>query len=499
MGRVAAKKREGVGRRMRTAKTTGSAKPSVAVLMPMVWAARNVVYSGVLERLTIAGVDVHLLMRDYDPLLLEAPAYNDFSLAASHETLIRPVTRYRIRGRSFLRRVIHSAFARRNSIGSYAIFRRWHRRDYSTAQRHKAQVVELLGTLVQPTLIFFGLCNLYNLFYRLEYDLGPARAQLRQLSPDLVWSTVNIEADFERAYILAARDLKIPVVNAILSFDNLTSKPAHLTYDHYLVWNRRMKDQLLRFYPQVSHDQVTITGTPQFDFHRRPEFLWSRHDTLECLGLPPGARYFLYTTTAKRLAPAEPDLVLGIAQRMHMHETLKDCWLVVRPHPLEDWGRWEGVLDCSDHIALSYPWDSVPDEERWTLTTPSDQAKLVSSLAHAVACLNVASTTAIDAAILDRPVIGVRFDEEEQAPRDIIYEGYDADHYRPLVESSGLRVARDWSELMNLMLQAINQPGRDQEARARMVAQECGVVDGRAAERVVDALLECLSRLRTER
>jgi CDP-glycerol glycerophosphotransferase (TagB/SpsB family) len=309
---------------------------------------------------------------------------------------------------------------------------------------------------------------------------------------------VNIESHFERAYVLAARQLQIPIVNAILSFDNLTSKPAHLIYDHYLVWSQRMKEQLLRFYPQVSDSQVTVTGTPQFDFHRRPNFLWSRRDTLERLGLPPGARYFLYTTTTKNLAPAEPNLVAGIARRMHAHEALRDYWLVVRTHPLEDWGRWEGVLDRSEHAVLSHAWDSMPDEERWALTIPGDQARFVSSLAHAEACLNVASTTALDAAILDRPVIGIRFDHEREAPAEIIYQGYDADHYRPLVKSGGLRIAHNWSELMGLLQQAIIMPEQDKEARARMVAQECGVVDGRAAERVADALLSYLERTNTQ-
>jgi hypothetical protein len=127
------------------------------------------------------------------------------------------------------------------------------------------------------------------------------------------------------------------------------------------------------------------------------------------------------------------------------------------------------------------------------IPTADDQAVLISSLAHASACLNIASTTTLDAAILDRPVIGIRFDREKDAPGELIYEEYDTDHFRPLVESGGLRLARSWSELMELMHLAIVRPDTDKEARARMVARECGVVDGRAGERITGVLIKLLS------
>jgi hypothetical protein len=321
------------------------------------------------------------------------------------------------------------------------------------------------------------------------YDLEPIKEQLNRIKPDLIWSTVNVETTFERAYVLAAREIGIPVVNSVLSFDNLTRKPALLVYDHYLVWNQKMQDQLLRLYPQVSLDKVTITGTTQFDFHRRPQFMWSRPKTLEQLGLPANSNFFLYTTATKRLAPAEPDLVYRLAHLMQSEDLLKKYWLVVRIHPLDDISRWKDIVGWTEHLVLSEPWNLSPDNERWTFLTREDQARLVSSIAHSAGCLNIASTTALDAAILDKPVIGIRFDNEKDAPQEIIYAAYDSDHYRPLVESGGLRVAHTWSELQFLMQQAIESPELDRDKRAHMVAQECGIVDGKAVDRVTDALL----------
>ena len=119
----------------------------------------------------------------------------------------------------------------------------------------------------------------------------------------------------------------------------------------------------------------------------------------------------------------------------------------------------------------------------------ADQLRLVATFAHADACLNVASTATLDAAVLDRPVVGIDFRDEAECPRGILYEEYDADHYRPLVSSGGLRVARGWGELTALLERAVADPSLDRAARAAMVARECGVVDGRAADRVADAVL----------
>jgi hypothetical protein len=71
----------------------------------------------------------------------------------------------------------------------------------------------------------------------------------------------------------------------------------------------------------------------------------------------------------------------------------------------------------------------------------------------------------------------------------MLYAEYDAEHYAPLVESDGLRLAHTWRELLDLLELAIAAPDRDRAARARMVEAECGTVDGCAAERVARTLI----------
>jgi hypothetical protein len=457
-------------------------KPRIVILLPLLDSIRNVVYSGLLENLLRRGVDVHLLFHN-----LDSSSRVNLPAGTQSQLLIAPPLRRRMKGLSFLKGVIGSAFSQRNAIGSYVLYQHWYSRRFSALQRLRQRMIDMLGWLARPALIFYNLYRLYDYLYRLEYDLTPIHHQLRAIKPDLLLSTVNVEVTYERAYVLAARELGLPVVNSILSFDNLTSKPAHLLYDYYLAWNRGMQAQLLRFYPQVQPDRVYVTSTPQFDFHRRPECLWKREKTLAHLGLPRGAKYFLYGASPQSLTPEEPQLVALLAEKMQENDMLKDYWLVVRTHPRDEWVRWQ-KSHRSNRLLLSRALNAA-------FPSLDDQARLTSSLAYAAACINIASTITFDAAILDRPVIGIRYDCEPSAPREILYEEYDTDHFRPLVESGGLRLAHDWNELLELMCQAVQNPGRDCEARAQMVVQECGIVDGRAAQRVAEALLGCLKKL----
>ena len=68
--------------------------------------------------------------------------------------------------------------------------------------------------------------------------------------------------------------------------------------------------------------------------------------------------------------------------------------------------------------------------------------RFVSAIAYCDACINIVSTMTLDAAILDRPIVGIEFSREPSSPQEIMYSEYGADHYRPVVESGGLRLAR---------------------------------------------------------
>jgi hypothetical protein len=470
---------------------TNAVQGKIVVLLPTAFSVRNVVYSGVLEALVAENVEVDLLLHNCSSSN-ELPELSAFKGASSCRPMSPPIGR-QIKGRPFINGVIKKAFSKRNDIASYSLYRNWFERNYTKTERFRSASTEGFGTLAQPKPILETLAKVSEYLYRRGYDLSSIRNNLRRLAPDFVWSTMCACA-LEYPYFLAARDLKIPVVTSILSFDNLTSRSLLPTYDHYLVWSERMRSQLLRLYPDVSHDQVSITGTPQFDFHCKPELIWSRNRTCDWLALPGNARYFLYAASHESLAPAEPGLVTTIAQTMEADPVLKKFHLVVRLHPHDDGSRWHDVSKQSKLVALSRVCGPSSAIDGWQMPTSDDHSLLISSLLHSEACLNIVSTMALDAAILDRPVIGIDFASEPNSPKEIMYEEYGTDHYAPLVKSGGLSLAHNWSELISLMRNALVAPEENRKQRVAMVRAECGSVDGHAWERVASTLVRLVRK-----
>jgi hypothetical protein len=463
-------------------------RPVVAVLLPMVWSVRNVVHAGVLDRL-VASARVRLLIPG-----ASRGGFDDNLQTLADEVQTAPlldVSGRPVKGKALIDAVLTSGFWRRRGVGSHRVYQRWWLRHATRREQLRNRFIDGAGKVAgRSEELLTTLQAMSAMLYRRTHDLQPVRDQLSALRADALWSTVCV-SPLEYPYLLAARQLGIPTIASILSFDNLTSRGALPTYDHYLVWSEAMKCELLRLYPRVPSTRVTVTGTPQFDFHRKAQCRWPRERTVAALKLPPNARYFVYAASHERLAPEEPTLVQSVAQVLKAHDELKDAWLIVRLHPLDDGRRWEKLRGLP-RTRVERAWGTRPTGEGWTASTFDDQARLVSLLLHADACLNVASTMTLDAAIVDRPVICLELSDEPGAPREIMYSEYQADHYRPLVESGGLRLARSWAELADLMVDAIRVPDRNRSGRAAMVRSVCGEVDGRAAERVAAAILTAL-------
>ncbi|HWR50107.1 MAG TPA: hypothetical protein VN428_03315 [Bryobacteraceae bacterium] len=461
----------------------------VAVLLPMSWSIRNVLYSGALDALADLGAEPYLITPD------PAGSPQDvcevaFRSAAAFHPLLEPRSNP-VRGKAFLDSLLKDVFNRRHSNRSYPLYRRWMIRRESLYGRARQMLIRLAGAACYLSHLDSTLRSACESLYRRSHDLDPIRTQMEQISPALLWSTVSV-SHLEYPYILAARDLRIPTVSSVLSFDNLTSRGVLPDFDHYIVWSRAMLDQLRRFYPHVPTARIRITGTPQFDFHRSPEFYWPRERTLRELGLPLSKRYFLYAASSSILAPDEPELVRRLAKRTAADRELSSFAIVVRLHPSDGVERWANSQDRYPNLVLSPAFSRTDVSNEVWRSSREDQSRLINSLRHAEACINIASTMSLDAAILDRPVICLQFDTDTDCPLDILFDEYNAEHYRPLVESRGIQLARSWDELFLLLRQALRTPDISRQRRRAMIAQECGDVDGAAAKRVAHAVSSLL-------
>jgi hypothetical protein len=311
----------------------------------------------------------------------------------------------------------------------------------------------------------------------------------RELKPALVFNGSHVHSRNAIQAVQAAQWLGIPTAAFVFSWDNLTSQGRIMPpYDHYLVWNDRIRAQLLAIYPSVRPEQVSVTGTPQFDFHFRSEFEWTREEFCRRVGADPARPIVLYSTGMPNHMPGEPRIVEGIATMLREMTDLGRPQLMVRVYPKDLTGRFEPLKrTCPDVLFPAIPW-----EPSWLTPAPEDSYLLPNMLRHAAAGVNVASTVSLELCMFGRPVINVAYNPEGTARELVDYARYYAfDHYRPVVESGSVTLARSENEMGQLLRAALTDPAASaQRGRAFLHSMFGDTLDGRSAERVAQKLLE---------
>ncbi len=318
-----------------------------------------------------------------------------------------------------------------------------------------------------------------------QIDLLKADAAF-SLTPSLLNEEIALRACMRR---------DAPICASILSFDNITTRGwMSVACDQYLVWNRYNQAELLRAYPEIKPEQICIVGAPQFDFYWDPSYCWSQEEWRSQLSLPPGRPVILFGGGYFACAPHEPLFLAQIDEAIERKEIPQEPVILFRNHPVDPIERWQPVLNRAKNVVYDDPWPTGRITGHANVRA-RDIQKLASCLYHSSVHVNVASTMALDGAIFDRPQIGPAYDDSpggvyDQTARDL----YVQEHYLPITKSGGLDIAYSRHELVQAIRSALENPGRLAEGRKRIVRELCTYDDGRATERVAQAVRSFLEQ-----
>lgn len=316
---------------------------------------------------------------------------------------------------------------------------------------------------------------------------------LRDLQPSLVFNGSHVHSNIAAPVIHAAQILGIPTAAFIFSWDNLTSQGRIMPpYDYYLVWNESLRRQLLEMYPAVRPEDIFVTGTPQFDFHFRPEAEWSREEFCARVGADATRPIVLYSTGMANHMPGEPQIVEGIARMLREMPEFGPPQLLVRVYAKDRTGRFDAVKErLPDVLFPPVPW-----EPNWLTPKPEDSYLLANTLRHAAVGINVASTISLELCMFDKPVLNVGYNPPGVAKEQVDYSRYyQFDHYRPIVESGAVRVAYSESALREQMIDALRSPERQSDNRKKLIRQFFGdTLDGHSAIRIAQTLRRLAER-----
>lgn len=381
-------------------------------------------------------------------------------------------------------------------LWSNAARERWRRRDSEATTLRQQSVRTVKKIASYPFASRAGLRTLSKIERASSRWLRTTDLYLdlfKQLKPSLVFNGSHIHSRVATQAVQAAQWLGIPTTTFIFSWDNLTSQGRiMLPYDYFLVWNETLRKQLLEMYEWIRPEQVFVTGTPQFDFHFRTEFHWSREEFCSFAGADATRPIILYTTGMANQMPNEPEIVEDIANILNEFDCSCRPQLLVRIYPKDLTGRFEELKNRRKDILFP----PVAWEAAWLTPKYEDSYALVNALRHAALGINVASTISLELCMFDKPVINVGYNPQSVSQETVSYaDYYEFDHYKPIVESGAVRVARNREQMKDFIFQGLATPSEFTRERQALIEKMFGsTLDGKSGSRVANKLLELARR-----
>jgi hypothetical protein len=295
---------------------------------------------------------------------------------------------------------------------------------------------------------------------------------------DLVFNTSHSHARIAWPIVYAANNLNIKTATFLFSWDNLTSQGRVIpNYNFYFAWNESIKKDFHLIYPHINKESVIVTGTPQFLGHYQVDKHYSLTQIKSLLGLKSNELYFLYSSGMSNHMPEEPSVVSRIADIIHSINS--NYRLVVRTYAKDR-------EDVFDKLKAERPEIIIPSvdwEKNFQTPLIEDQIFFSSLLKHCIAGINVASTISLELCMFDKPAINVGYNPpgKDIYPYDYT-RFYNFDHYKPIVESEAIEVAKDEEEMLQLLKDAIQNPAKKKGERAQLIHH---FFEGKLGEEVI--------------
>ncbi len=464
-------------------------RPLIVAILPRGEAIRNFVYTGAIDELSTAADITLLSVVPNDRIWAELQRQYQCVIPLrehSYNWVVR-----------FIREELDVAHGR--WLWSKGAQARWEWRDQEATSISKR--LKRIGKkfLCYPFANRPGLEILSNLESRASHRFHPTEDYLRlfrERRPSLVFNGSQVHNRVSLPAVHAARELGIPIATFLFSWDNLTSQGRiYPQSDYYIVWNEALGRGLLEIYSSVKPEHVFVTGTPQFDFHFRPEFYWSHNEFCSRVGADPNRPIVLYSTGMANHVIGEPWVVERIADMLQEMTEVGRPQLLVRILPKGPQGHFDELKRRRKDILFP----QVPWEENWLTPTTEDAYLLTNTLRHSSVGINIASTISLELCMFDKPVINVGFPVPGiDVDKDFDYTRYyEFEHYRPVLESGAIEMTNSEEDLRYKIINAIKHPDERAPQRAALLRSFFGEsLDGRSSTRVVEALMEMVGRER---
>lgn len=338
-----------------------------------------------------------------------------------------------------------------------------------------------------------------SLIDRIDQTLNrlPKLQNLRQwfasLSPDVTVIT-NPYSAYQTLISHFCELEGVPYLIVPHSFDNIWFRgPFFCPFKKVLVWGSRMKMSFLHSHPNTLNSKIVSVGYPGFDMHRDASFFLSREDFCRNHGLDPSRPFWVYTGETELTVPHQEEALRLTAATLKASSKTRHVQLVVRRHPhdrnseLEKTAREVGAV-------VQRPWEvcsrRLPGGRNVAVGVgvPCKEEIIdhVNLFKHASAVMAFGSTTILDAAIHDVPILQPRSVAKDSGKlcNRIVRNIHNRPHLRGISEHEAVTAIESWQKAEDAFLEVVEHPEQRHENRKRALATECSAVDGLCGSRI---------------
>lgn len=383
-----------------------------------------------------------------------------------------------------------------NSIPTYSVFLRRH--DMYLVHKKKLRYV------IERTFGFLGKFRLWRELIRTIYFFTPdnyASDIFKKYKPDLLFSPSMFSAeDFRLMRYAKKHDVKI--VTTVKSWDVVTTKAfTRVKADKLIVFNEYNKQESIEI-GDYGADKISICGFPQFDIYSETSIYVSREDFFKEIGADINKKLVLFAVPGDWKNPYTHEVMIGLNDAIEQGKFSEPVQVLARFHP--KYPATGENLKTLNHFIMDRPGKYFGAESersidtsasttlQWTFTN-KDLIHLANSIKHSNITVNTESTMTLDAVALDKPVVLVGFDGFHKLDYwKSMIRNYDRDHYKNVIKTGGVRIAKSGDELVSYIDGYLVDPSMDTAGRKELRDKLLFRLDGKSAQRVAEAVLATL-------
>ncbi|GAL71424.1 hypothetical protein [Jejuia pallidilutea] len=260
--------------------------------------------------------------------------------------------------------------------------------------------------------------------------------------------------------MLAAKDLGIPTVAFVYSWDNVPKAMQVVETDYYCVWSEHMKQEVLQYYPFVDAHQVFVTGTPQFEPHYDERLRVSRAEFFKTYNLDVNKKYICYSGDDETTSPLDQYYLEDLAHAVrNLNKEGYNLGIIYRKCPVDFTNRYDAVINANKDIieVLDPIWKQVGSQWNQVLPAKEDFKMLHNVCEHSEFVTNVCSSTVFDFVAHNKSCIYYNY-EQPQLKKGIrdIGQNYKYVHFRSMPSDKAAIFCTDKKNLQDLVKQILD-------------------------------------------